>query len=486
MVRTAHPTNINGPEDGDVSNKSGSPRDLQVVLQVYIMTKFHSPLLGAAILVVAQATFTTVHAEETLDMTATDSQESASQIYTLNRIAAVVNGEVILVSELNTSVRKVEEQLNKKGTQLPDKGVLIKQVLERLIVDNLQMQIAERNGLTIDDNTLNEEIQTLASKNGINLSEFREVLEKEGYSYTAFRENIRKKLILEEVRRQMVANRIRVNDQEINNLLASLEASGLGDVKYHLAHIMVTIPEAPGPDEIEAARLRASNILMRLHEGSDFEQMAIAESDGQNALEGGDIGWRSMGQIPSLFTETTGHLQVGQVSDLIQSSGGFHIIKLLEKSGEEKHMVNQTKVRHILIKTDTVNTEEDVKIRMEQLEIRLEGGEDFSELARSNSQDTLSAARGGELGWVNQGDTVPRFEDAMNKLAIGETSKPVQSRFGWHIIQVEARRQHDSTDQYERARAKQLIQTRKYEEELALWLRRLRDESYVEYRLDDT
>lgn len=450
------------------------------------MTKFLSPLLGAAILVAAQATFTAVHAEETPDMTVTDSQDSSPQNYTLNRIAAVVNVDVILVSELNAAVNKVVEQLNKKGTQLPDRDVLVKQVLERLIVDKLQMQIAERNGLTIDDNRLNEEIEALAISNGVNLSEFRKVLEAEGYSYSAFRENIRKKLILEEVRRQMVANRIKVNDQEINNLLASMEASGAGDVKYHLAHIMITIPEAPGPEEIEAVRLRTSNILMRIREGSDFEQMAIAESDGQNALEGGDLGWRSLGQIPSLFTETTQHLQVGQVSDLIQSSGGFHLIKLLEKSGEEVHMVNQTKVRHILIKTDTVNSEEDVKIRIEQLEIRLEGGEDFAELARSNSQDTLSAARGGELGWVNQGDTVPRFEAAMDKLAIGEISKPVQSRFGWHIIQVEARRQHDSTDQYERARAKQLIQSRKYEEELVLWLRRLRDESYVEYRLDDT
>ena len=466
------------------------------------MTKFLSPLLGAAILVATQAT--AVHAEEAPGMTATTPQDSTVQAgdtptmtatasadipvqnYTLNRIAAVVNGDVILVSELNAAVKKVVAQLNQKGTQLPDQDALVKQVLERLIVDKLQMQIAERNGLTIDDNTLNEEIEALATSNGVKLSEFREILEKEGYSYAAFRESIRKRLILEEVRRQMVANRIKVNDQEIDNLLASMEASGIGDVKYHLAHIMITIPEAPGPKEIEAARLRTSNMLMRIREGSDFEQMAIAESDGQNALEGGDLGWRSIGQIPSLFTETTQHLQVGQVSDLIQSSGGFHLIKLLEKSGEEVHMVNQTRVRHILIKPDTVNSEEDVKIRMEQLEIRLQGGEDFAELARANSQDTLSAARGGELGWVSQGDTVPRFEAAMDKLAIGETSKPVQSRFGWHIIQVEGRRQHDSTDQYERARAKQLIQTRKYEEELVLWLRRLRDESYVEYRLEDT
>jgi len=450
------------------------------------MIKLLASLFGAVILVSAQAVFAEPPAAQTPDPDASAVQDTGQQHSTLNRIAAVVNSDVILTSELNASLEQVVAQLNKKGTPLPDTSALTSQVLERLIVDALQMQIAERNGLTIDDNTLNEEIQNLAKESGVSLSEFREILEKEGYSYAVFRENIRDKLLIQEVRRQMVANQIKVSDQEIDNLLASLEASGLGDVKYHLAHIMVSIPEAPGPEEIEAARLRASNILMRLREGSDFEQIAITESDGQNALEGGDLGWRSIGQIPALFTDTVESIRVGEVSDLIQSSGGFHIIKLLEKTGGERHLVNQTKARHILIKTDEVNTDDDVRIRMEQLEIRLEGGEDFASLARSNSQDTLSAAKGGELGWINQGDTVPQFENAMNKLAIGEISKPIKTPFGWHIIQVEARREYDSTDEFERSKAKRLIQTRKYEEELFLWLRRLRDESYVEYRLDQS
>ena len=408
------------------------------------------------------------------------------QRYTLNRIVAVVNSDVILDSELNAAVNQVLAQLDKKGTPQPDRNALVSQVLERLIVDALQMQIAERNGLTIDDKTLNEEIQTLAAESGVSLTDFRNILEKEGYSYTAFRENIRKKLILQEVRRQMVANTIKVNDQEVDNLLASLEASGLGDVKYHLAHIMVAIPEAPTPEQISAARLRANTILAKLRAGSDFEQIAIAESDGQNALEGGDLGWRSIGQIPSLFSETVKEMQDGSVSDLIQSSGGFHIIKLIEKTGEERHLIKQTRARHILVKTDAVNTDDDVRMRLEQLEIRLRDGEDFTTLARSNSQDTLSAAKGGELGWISPGETVPRFEAAMNKLAVGELSNPVQTRFGWHLIQVEGRREHDSTAEYERAKVKLLIQTRKYDEELILWLRRLRDESYVEYRLDES
>ncbi len=450
------------------------------------MMKLFATLFCTVALVTAQAVFTQAHAAQTQDTAASAGQDSSLQRYTLNRIVAVVNGDVILNSELRAALDQVVAQLEKDGTALPERSALVKQVLERLIIDVLQMQIAERNGLTVDDKTLNDELQTLAKESGVNLTDFRNILEKEGYSYAAFRENIRKKLVLQEVRRQMVANTIKVNDQEVDNLLASLEASGLGDVKYHLAHIMVAIPEAPGPEQIAAARLRASTILVKLRAGSDFTQIAIAESDAQNALEGGDLGWRSTGQIPSLFTETVEDIQVGEVSDLIQSSGGFHIIKLVEKSGGERHLVNQTRVRHILVKTDAVNTDDDVRMRLEQLQIRLRGGEDFTALARSNSQDTLSAAKGGELGWVGQGETVPRFEAAMNKLAIGEISNPVQTRFGWHLIQVEGRREYDSTDEYQRAKAKLLIQTRKYDEELTLWLRRLRDESYVEYRLDES
>jgi len=451
------------------------------------MMKLFSFLLNVAILAASQAVSAEIQTAQTPDMPEAGLQDTGlQQRYTLNRIAAVVNGDVILTSELNSAVKKVVKQLKTKGTPLPDRNALVSQVLERLVVESLQMQIAERNGLSIDDSKLNTEIKRLANENKVSLSTFREVLEEQGYSYATFRENIRKKLVLQEVRRQMVANRIKVNDQEVDNLLASLEASGLGDVKYHFGHIMVAVPEAPGPEEIEAARLRADNILVRLREGSDFEQTAIAESDGRSALEGGDLGWRSIGQLPSLFSETAKNIQVGELSELIQSSSGFHIIKLLEKTGEERHMISQTRVRHILVKTDTVNSDEDVRIRMEQLEIRLRGGEDFASLARSNSQDTLSAAKGGDLGWVSQGDTVPRFEEGMSRLAIGEISKPTQTQFGWHLIQVQARRQHDSTDAFERARAKRLIQTRKYEEEMFLWLRRLRDESYVEYRLDET
>lgn len=407
------------------------------------------------------------------------------QQYPLNRIVAIANNDVILSSELQEAMNEIVKQLNEKGTPVPERAVLVKQVLERLVVDSLQLQIANDNGIDVSDSMLNSEIQDLAKENGVSLTEFRDVLERDGYPYSKFRENLRKQLIINQVRRQMVASRIKVTDQEVDNLLATLKASGQSDIEYHLSHILVAIPEAASPEEIQAAERRADNILVRLRNGANFSEIAISESDGQTALEGGDIGWRSLGQIPSLFLDSVKTMQVNDISDLIRSSGGFHIIKLLDKRGDERHLVEQTMARHILIKPDTVNTDEEVLIRMQQLEIRLRGGEDFATLARANSQDTLSAAKGGSLGWLNKGDTVPEFEDALESLEPGEISKPVKTQFGWHLVQVQERRTHDSTVDYERSKVKNLIRSRKYDEELFLWLRRLRDESYVEYRIDE-
>ena len=405
--------------------------------------------------------------------------------YPLNRIVAIANNDVVLSSELDDAMDEIIRQLNDKGTPIPEHAVLVKQVLERLVVDSLQLQIAADNGITVSDSMLNSEVQDLARENNVTLTEFRDILERDGYSYSSFRENLRKQLIINQVRRQMVASRIKISDQEVDNLLATLKASGQSDIEYHLSHILVAIPEAASPEEIQAAEQRAGNILARLANGENFAEIAIAESDGQTALEGGDIGWRSLGQIPSLFLESVESMQVGDVSELIRSSGGFHIIKMLEKRGDERHMVEQTRARHILLKPDEVNTDEEVQIRIQQLEIRLRNGEDFATLARANSQDTLSAAKGGSLGWLNKGDTVPAFEESLESLSPGEISTPVKTQFGWHLVQVQERRTHDSTEDYERSKVRGLIRSRKYDEELFLWLRRLRDESYVEYRIEE-
>jgi len=405
--------------------------------------------------------------------------------YPLNRIVAIVNNDVVLSSELDDAMSKVIKQLSEKGTPIPEHAALVKQVLERLVVDSLQLQIASDNGITVNDSMLNSEIQELARENGVSLTEFRDILERDGYSYATFREDLRKQLIISQVRRQMVASRIKVSDQEVDNLLAMLKASGKSDIEYHLGHILISIPEAASPEEIQAAEQRANRILGQLRNGMNFSELATTESDAQTALEGGDIGWRSIGQIPSLFLDSVKTMQVGDLSDLIRSSSGFHIIKILGKRGDERHIVEQTRARHILLKSDAVNTDEEVQVRIRQLEIRLRGGEDFATLARSNSQDTLSAAKGGDLGWLNKGDTVPEFEETLERLAPGEISKPVKTTFGWHLVQVQERRMRDSTEDYERTQVKNLIRSRKYDEELSLWLRRLRDESYVEYRIEE-
>jgi peptidyl-prolyl cis-trans isomerase SurA len=403
----------------------------------------------------------------------------------LNRIVAIVNDDIIVSSQLEEAITDIVRQMQEKGTPVPEQPILVRQVLERLVMETLQLELAESNGITIDDGTLNDEARQLAAQSGLSLTEFREVLEKQGYSYADFREKLRKELLIQQVRRQMVGSRITVNEQEIDNMLATLKASGKGGIEYHLAHILVAIPENAEPDEVTAAEQRARNILERLRNGASFTDIAVAESDSQSALEGGDIGWRSLGQMPSLFLEPVKAMQVGDVSDLIRSPGGYHIITLLEKRGDERHIVAQTRARHILLKPDEVNTDEEVQLRIEQLRIRLENGEDFESLARAHSQDPLSAARGGDLGWLNQGDTVPEFEDIMNRLEPGEISNPFKTQFGWHLLQVTERRNHDSTEEYERSRVRQLIRSRKYDEELFLWLRRLRDESYVDYRIDE-
>jgi len=413
-------------------------------------------------------------------------QPAYAEPVVLNQIVAIVNDDIILHSELEEARLDVIAQLQKKQTELPPRAVLEKQVLEKLIVERLQLQLAEQSGVNIDDTTLNNHMRELARKNDVTLTQFRDVLESEGYDYGKFRESLRKQLVVNRLRQQVISGRTKVSDQEVDNLLANLDAAQQSDVQYHLAHILIAVPEGASPDQIQAAQARAEQLVALLRVDADFTQTAIAESDGTTALEGGDIGWRNMGQMPTLFVEPLKDMQVGDISDPIRSPGGFHIIKLVEQRGSDRHMTNQTHVRHILLKPDALHTNEEVRTRIEQIELRIRGGEDFANLARANSQDTLSAAKGGDLGWVSPGDLVPEFEEMMNSLDPGQVSYPFETQFGWHIVEVIGRREYDSTEEYKRSRARQLIRERKTDEQTFLWLRRLRDESYVEYRLLDT
>lgn len=405
-----------------------------------------------------------------------------ASVETLEQIVAIVNEDVILASDLTNRVRVIRAQLASQDTPLPPEDVLARQVLERIVIENLQLQIADRNNIQIDDEALNTSIRDIARKNNMSLEEFRGVLEKENHSFASFREELRNQIRINQVRQAMVGNRINVTEQEIDNFLASEGAAGDVGKEYHLAHILIAVPEAASPDDIQAAREKAEGVLQRLRGGADFAEMAVAVSDAQTALQGGELGWRQVAELPSVAADTIRAMRAGDISDLLRNPSGFHIVKLIDVRGGSEHYVTQTRARHILLKFGELDSEDDALVRIQQLQERLLNGEDFAALARSNSQDKVSASRGGDLGWINSGDMVPQFETAMSKLQADEISEPVKTRFGWHLIQVQERRRHDSTDEFQRAKARESILQYKTHVETDLWLRRLRDEAYVEYR----
>ena len=402
----------------------------------------------------------------------------------LDRIVAIVEDDVVMQTELEEKIRTVKNQLTQNGTPIPPTSALEKQVLDRLVLTKLQLQLAARTGIRVDDETLNRTISNIASENQVTLKQFREILESDGYSYERFREDIRSEITITQLRQRQVDNRIAVADREIDNFLTTQEIQDNVQTEYRLAHILIATPEEASPGEIEQTKLVAQKILDDLADGQDFAQLAATISDGQQASSGGDLGWRKLDQIPTLFSEYIGDLKEGDVSELIQSPSGFHIIKLTGFRSSEKTIVTQTHARHILIRTNELTTDADAKARLAQLLIRIEGGDDFSKLAHAHSDDTVSAANGGDLGWRNPGQLVPKFEQQMKKLQSGEVSPPFQTDFGWHIVQVLERREHDNTESFKRDKARDIIRKRKIQEARQSWLRDMRENAYVEYRLD--
>ena len=402
----------------------------------------------------------------------------------LDRIIAIVNSDVIMLSELEEKLRTVRSQMEQQGTQLPPAEALEKQVLDRLIQNRLQLQMASQTGIRVDDETLNRTISNIAAENKVTLTQFRDILEKDGYSYEQFREDIRNEITISRLRQRQVENRITVTDQEIDNYLATQEHQGNVETEIRLAHILIATPDAASPEEIEQARLVADKAREDLKKGQDFAQMAASISDGQQALEGGDLGWRKLEQIPVLFAEYITDMKPGDISELIQSPSGFHIIKLVDIRSSDKLIVQQTQARHILIRTDELTTADIARTKLEQLKLRIDGGDDFAALAKAHSGDSVSAIAGGDLGWVNPGDLVPQFETVMNALKPGEISEPFETDFGWHIVQVLERREHDSTETIKRTKAREAIRNRKINEAVQTWLRQMRDEAYVEYRTE--
>ncbi len=412
--------------------------------------------------------------------------QTAAPIIELDRIVAVVNDDVIVESELQARMRLVKDQLRQSGTGLPPEDVLRKQVLERLVLERLQIQIAERAGIRVDEETLNRAVEQVARQNNFDVARFREVLERDGFDFARFREDIRNEILISRLQQRQLQNRITVTDRDIDNYVSTIEKQGTDASAYRLSHILIAVPEAASSEAIAEARSEAERIVMTLRNGADFAKVAVGQSDGQQALQGGDLGWRNGSELPTIFAEVVPKMRKGDISDPIKSSSGFHVVQLADLRGDSgRHMITQTRARHIQIRPNEVTSNAEAKQRLEQLRERIENGEDFAELARANSDDRASAIQGGDLGWLNPGDTVPEFQSELDTIPAGGLSEPFKTRFGWHIVQVLERREFDDTEKVKRARAADQIRQRKMDEELQNWLRQIRDEAYVELRLDE-
>ena len=402
-----------------------------------------------------------------------------------DRIVAVVNDEVITLHELRTRLDLALNQLKKQGTPLPARDVLERQMLERLVMDKVQLQFARETGLRVDDAQLEQALQRIAAGNKMPLSQFREALQKDGIPFARFREDIREEMTISRVREREVENKITISEGEIDNYLSANSAKGGAGEEYEVAHILLRVPESASPEQIQKLKAKADEVMGRLKKGEDFAQLAAAYSDAPDGLQGGNLGMRPLDRLPGSFGELVIKLQVGEVAPILRSPNGFHIVKLVSKrGGSDMPAVQQTHARHILIKVNEVVSESDARHTLAGLSERIKNGASFAELARLYSQDG-SASKGGDLGWIYPGDTVPEFERAMNKLKPGEVSQAVHSPFGFHLIEVLERRVQDVSAERQRVIARQVLRERKMDEAYQDWLRQARDRAYVEIRIEE-
>jgi peptidyl-prolyl cis-trans isomerase SurA len=410
---------------------------------------------------------------------------AAREALLVDRVVAVVNKDVITLTELAERTERAAADLRRQRIAAPERAVLQRQVLERLVLDKAQLQLAQSTGMRVDELQLDRAVQRIAQNNGMALSEFRRALERDGVDFERFRADLRQQILLARLREREVDDRVQVSEAEIDAYLEEHKASLASAVEYDVAHILVRVPEQARPEQVEQARARAARVREEARAGADFARLAASHSDAGDALQGGALGWRAPGRLPELFAEALRNLQPGAVSDLLRSPAGFHVVKLLGRRGAgDAAPVTQTRARHILVKTNEVVSEEDARRRLQGLRERIAAGADFAELARLNSEDG-TAARGGELGWVYPGDTVPEFERAMNALAPGELGQPVRTPFGFHLIEVQERRAADVSAERQRLLARQALRERKADEAYQDWLRQLRDRTYVELRLEE-
>jgi peptidyl-prolyl cis-trans isomerase SurA len=405
----------------------------------------------------------------------------AMAIEEMDSIAIIVNDEVITRQQIENRFNDFKQQILLQGQSLPDDELLKKQVIERMIVDSIQLQMAKLQGISLDDLSLNQALESIAKNNNTTLDGLRRTLTSKGISYENFREQTRRDIIIQQLQQRAIYSTVKVSPQEIDIFLEQQKQSGdQSNDKYHLAHILIATPEAASPEEVTGALNKAKQAIERIEKGENFSDVALRFSDGRQALQGGDLEWRSAAELPPLFLNTARQLEKGEVSRPLRSASGFHILKLIDKQ-TRSYLVQQTHARHILIKTDQITSDTEARDTLLSIKQRLNEGEDFAALAEEYSQDPGSKNNGGDLGWASEGSFVPRFTQVMNSLNKGEISEPFKSQFGWHILQVLDRRKEDETEQRIRQKAEKAIQKRKADEELQLWLRRSRDEAYVEF-----
>jgi len=413
-------------------------------------------------------------------------ERPAPRVLLVDRIVAVVGKEVVTLSELNERRDLAERTLRRQGTPLPERALLERQILERLILDKAQLQLARESGIRIEEIQLDRTMERIAESNNTSLAGFRAMLEKDGVAFDRFRDEVRQQILLQRLRERQVDDRIEVSDSEIDLYLEEARTESGARLEYNLSHILVRLPEQASPERIEQARARAEKARAEAAAGGDFGKLAASYSDGPDALQGGNFGWRAEERLPELFSGALKTMKPGEVSAVLRSPGGFHVLKLIERRGAgQAENVEQTRARHILVRTSEVVSEADARRRLIELRERIKtGGADFAEQARLHSQDG-AAAKGGDLGWVLPGDTVPEFERAMSALKPGELSQPVRSPFGYHLIQVLERRATGLTPERRRMQARLALKERKADEAYQEWLRQLRDRTYVEMRLEE-
>jgi peptidyl-prolyl cis-trans isomerase SurA len=407
-----------------------------------------------------------------------------AEVRPLDRVVAIVDNDVIMQSQLDSRLAEVQQNLAKRSGEQPPREALAPQVLERLIVENLQLQIGERSGIRIADEELNQALATIAQRNNLTLDQFRAALARDGLSYDEAREQVRRELVISRVRQRRVAERIQVSEQEVQNFLASDLGKLQLSEEFRLANILIPLSEGASAQAIQEAERQAREIHAQLQRGADFARLAAARSASENALEGGEIGWRKAAQLPPPFDAMIGALGVGEVSEPVRTPAGFIMLKLLDKRGGEQGVLREeVHVRHILLKPSEIRSDEQTRQLAERLYQRLRAGEDFAALAKSFSEDPGSALNGGDLNWIDPNALVPEFRAVMADSRIGELSQPFRSSFGWHVLEVLDRRTSDASGEAREQQALNLLRNRKYDEELQNWLRQIRDEAYVETRL---